>query len=149
MSSDTTTTTATATVIGIGQAIAEKIGTIEGAPSNISFDLVPTYELDHVQALQVVVAPQAYLRGNSGAATRGAPDKIVKVNIAVLKRCLSKDEIPNLLLLTEAIADGIDRECVGNGFVTSVEFDPIYDADAFRRMKVFIAVCTATVKVLS
>lgn len=145
MSSDTTT----ATVIGIGQAIADKIGTIEGAPSAISFDLVPTYELDQVRTLQVVVGPQAYIRSNEGAATRGDPDKIVKINVAVLQKCGDKSEIPALLLLTEAIADGIDRQVLGGGLVLSVEFDPIYDADVFRRMKVFIAVCTATVKVLS
>lgn len=147
MSSNTEAPTPTATVIDIGEAIAEKIQTIEGA-SNVAFDLVPDFNLPQVKALQIVVAPQTYARGNKGAASRDNPDEIVKVNIAVLKKCSGKTDIPDMLLLTEAIAKGIERQIVSRGLVLFVEFDPLYDTEAFRQMKVFVAVCTATVKVL-
>ena len=147
MSNSQETATPAATVIEIGEAIAAKIQTIEGA-ANVVFDLVPDFNLPQVKTLQIVVAPQTYARGNKGAASRDNPDEIVKVNIAVLKKCSGKTDIPGMLLLTEAIARGIERQIVSRGLVLFVEFDPLYDTEAFRQMKVFVAVCTATVKVL-
>ena len=136
-----------ATVIEIGEAITEKIRTIGGA-ENVSFDLVLDFPLPHIRELKIIVAPQSYTRGNKGAASRENPDEAVKFNIAILKKCSGATEIPDMLLLTETIAKGIERQIISRGIVTQVEFDPLYDAENFRTMKVFVAVCTATVKVL-
>lgn len=140
-----------APAVEIGEAITAKVKTITGAEC-ATFDLVPEFDLPQVKNLKIIVAPQAYSRGNKGAASRDIPDEIVTINIAVMQKCSNKNEIPGLLVLTEAIATGIERKKIsGNtlsGLVLSVAFDPIYDSNAFRQSKVFIAVCTATVKVL-
>lgn len=137
-----------ATTIEIGEAITDKIRTIAENAESVTFDLVPDFNLPQVKSLKIIVAPQTYARGNKGAASRENPDEVVKVNIAILKKCSGKMDIPDLLFLTETIAKGIERQIVSRGLVLSVEFDPLYDAEAFREMKVFVAVCTATVKVL-
>ena len=144
---ETATAETAATTIEIGEAITAKVKTISGAESAV-FDLVPDFSLPQVKARQIVIAPQAYARGNKGAASRDNPDEVVKVNIAVMQKCGSKTDIPALLLLTEAIATGLERTKVASGLVLSVEFDPLYDAEMFRQTKVFVAVCIATVKVL-
>lgn len=140
-----------AAAVAIGTAITAKIQTISGA-SCAAFDLVPEFDLPQVQNLKIIVAPQSYSRGNKGAASRENPDELVKINVAVIQKCSSKADIPALLLLTEEIAKGIERKTVTDdgttGLVVSVEFDPLYDANAFKQTKVFIAVCTATIKVL-
>ena len=140
-----------AAAVAIGTAITAKIQTISGAFC-AAFDLVPEFDLPQVQSLKIIVAPQSYSRGNKGAASRKNPDELVKINVAVMKKCSGKADIPALLLLMENIAKGIERQPVSGdgtaGLVISVEFDPLYDAEAFRQTKVFIAVCSATVKVL-
>ncbi len=140
-------TTPHSTAVLIAQAITAEIAGIDGAQC-ACLDLVPDFELQHVQDLQIVVSPQSLTRGNKGAADRSAPDCTVKVDIAILKKCASKADIPGMLTLTEKIARGIERKPVANlGIVSTVEYAPLYDMQVFRRMKVFIAVCTATVKV--
>lgn len=136
------------TAIQIAQAIADEIAAIEGAECAV-LDLVPDFDLQDVKNLQIIVSPQGMTRGNKGAADRGAPDCTVKTNIAVLKKCGSKKEIPDMLTLSENIGRGIERKTVANlGIVSVVEFDPLYDMRVFRQMKVFIAVIAATIKVV-
>lgn len=143
--------TQTAKTVSIGQLITNKITTISGAECAV-FDLVPDFCLAEVNTLKIIVAPQSYSRGNKGAASRENPDEIIRINIAVMKKCSGKADIPAMLLLTEQIATGIERKTVSDenstGLVLAVEFDPLYDADAFTQSKVFISVCTATVKVI-
>ena len=140
-----------ATSITIGTALTEKIKTVSGA-GNAVFDLVPEFDLSQVKSLKIIIAPQSYARDNKTAANRRKPDETVKINIAVMQKCSSKANIPDLLALTEKIARGIEREVISTetatALITSVEFDPLYDAEAFRETKVFISVCTATIKVL-
>ena len=141
----------TAKTVSIGQLITGKVAAIPGAGCAV-FDLVPEFDLHQVNELKIIIAPQSFSRGNSGAASRETPDAVIKINIAVMKKCGSKADIPDLLLLTEQIATGIERKTVSDsdstGLVIAVEFDPLYDADAFMSTKVFIAVCTTTVKVI-
>lgn len=137
------------TAIKVTEAIGTMVAAIEGAEC-ARIDLAPDFDLPQVTDLQIVVSPQSYTRGNKGAADRSAPDSGVKVSIAIMKKCALKSEIPDMLALSEKIATGIERKTLagGAGLVTLIEFDPIYDMGIFRRMKVFISVCTATVKVL-
>ena len=136
-----------ATVIDIGEALTAKIQTVTGASAAV-FDLVPDFGLAQVSDLKIIVTPQAYTRGNKGAASRETPDTTCKINIAIMKKCGSKADIPDLLELTENIAKAIERQIIGNGLVLSVEFDPIYSMDIFQQMKVFMSVCTANIKVI-
>lgn len=137
------------TAVAVAQAITAKVAAIEGASCAV-LDLVPEFDLQQVSALQIIVSPQSYTRGNKGSADRGAPDSSVKVSIAIMRKCANKSEIPTMLTLSEKIARGIERQTLTNsiGIVSQIEFDPLYDMQIFRRMKVFIAVCTATIKVI-
>ena len=143
--------TAKSKIVSIGELIQAKIAAIDGASAAV-FDLVPDFTLAQVTTLKIIVSPQSYARGNKGAASRENPDEIVKINIAVMKKCSAKTDIPGMLLLTEQIAKGIERQTVSDadttGLVLSVDFEPIYDAGLFRQTKIFISVCTATVKVI-
>jgi len=136
-----------AITVSIGNEIVDLVKTVPGAECAV-FDLVPDFTLEQVRQRRIVAAPQAYIRGNKDSASRAHPDETVKINIAVMEKCKSVSELPDLLALTEQIAAAIDRQVITSGIITNVEFDPIYDAQNFRQMKVFIAVCTATVKVI-
>lgn len=132
----------------VAKDITALIRTADGAECAV-LDLVPDLDLSQVRDLQIIVTPQGYSRPNTGAATRAAPDQIVTVNIAVMKKCANESEIPGMLDLVEAVAAAIERQQVSIGIVTAVENDPIYDVTIFRQKKIFLSIMTATVKVLA
>ena len=137
----------TSTAIKLTEAVTELIAAIPGAECAV-MDLVPDYNLSQIKDLRIIVAPQSFSRGNSGSASRSGPERQIKVNIAVLQKCRSKTDIPRLLILTENIADGIERKSIPGGIILSIDNDPIYDPNIFQNMKIFIAVMTATIKVV-
>lgn len=132
-------------IITAADEITTVIRTVNGAECAV-LDLVPEMDLDQVRNLQIVVTPQGKTRTNQGGANRATPERTVKVNIAIMKRLQNKNQIPDMLNLAEAVEKSIERRRIGNGIVTHVEMDPIYDTEVFRRCKVFIAVMTANIK---
>ena len=134
-------------IVDLCNAVNNEIKKVPGAECTV-FDLVPYFSFSEMKQLRIVVAPQSLARTNQGAASREGNDKTVKINIAIMKKCVSKSEIPDLLFFTEKIADALNRKVISASLVISVEFDPVYDPDVFRRDKVFCSVCTLTLKVL-
>ena len=134
--------------ITICEDITAIVAAIPGA-ENAEMDLVPEYDLSQITGLKIVLAPHGYVRSNKGAADRSGPDQSVKIDLAIMKKCSNKLEIPDLLAFSETIVKGVDRKSVQDGFVTGVENDPLYDANIFRSMKVFITTLSINIKVLS
>lgn len=135
-------------IANVAGEIATLIRNAEGAQCAV-LDFIPDLDLSQVRELRIIVTPQGYSRPNTGAATRAAPDQIVTVNIAVLKKCVDENEITGMLDLVENVAASVERKQVSCGLITAVENDPIYDVTIFRQKKIFLSIMTATVKVLA
>ena len=135
-------------IIQIAEDVAAKVNAIQFDETALVavVDLAPDFDLAKIKERRIVVSPQSYVRTNIA---RGESGSSAKINVCVCEK-ITLLQIADRLDLVETIARGLERQqLAGAGaLVTSVEFDPVYDANLLRSTHVFVSVCTVTVKVI-
>ena len=134
----------------IAQNIAEKVSEIQfnGEKITATVDLAPELDMYKLKERSVFVTPQIYTRSNI---SRSESAVVAKLNIAVCER-ITTDELDSRIELVETIASTLERSVLQQkdllAVVSSVEFDPVYDAESLLTKRCFVSICSVTVKVL-
>lgn len=125
------------------EQVASAVKSVEGASCAV-MDLVPDIAFNKVSGLEIYVMPEGAVRE---FATRSFTDSNIRVGVALLKKLPSKADIPAMILLEESIAKALERtRLAGSGVVVKVEFDPLYNPELFKNMKLFFGLLIVTVK---
>lgn len=107
----------------------------------------PEFALDSIENLIVAVVPKGI---EFTAHSRSENEKIVKIDIGVMKKC-SDGEIESLLDTVQNICDRFARLRLGNtrALCVKVENNPVYAPEHLLQRKQFTSVITLTFKIIS
>ena len=138
-------------MIQIARDVAAKVSAvqIDGTALAAALDVAPDFDLAQVKQRKIIVMPQSYSRNN---ATRGDSGASAKVNVCLIEK-IAIAEAESRVSIMETVASALERQPLMDGgapyaLVTAVEFDPVYDAQLLRNSRVFLSICTVTVKVI-
>jgi len=138
-------------MIQIARDVAAKVSTVQIAGRRLAaaLDVAPDFDLAQVKQRKIIVTPQSYSRNN---ATRGDSGASAKVNVCLIEK-IAIAEAESRVSIMETVASALERQPLTDGgapyaLVTAVEFDPVYDAQLLRNSRVFLSICTVTVKVI-
>ena len=107
--------------------------------------LIPESDLTKVKTLQIISVPHSL---ESKIVVRGgAKDRIVRVDVGVMKRA-TENELEDLLGLTQAIGDLLEGHRFSGGLCVEVAYAPLYDVDIWLQQQSFLAVVSAKIRVL-
>ena len=121
--------------------------TYNGKLLSATVDFVPDFPLNKIKDRRIIVTPFGYGRNNLA---RDRSETEAKINVGICEK-ISLADVDDRLLLVETIIKSLERTILPTkkAVVLRSETDPIYDAELLRTTRIFIAICTFTVKVVA
>ena len=146
----------TASIIAIADAIVTKLNSVQVvvAPAVSPFspftftavrEYAPTYRLEDMDTLHVVVCPRSKTTTMNGRAN-SLQDDVVDVGIMQRPSDTSKTTLDALMLLVEQIADVLDFTEFGGSAWQASANEPVFAPEHLREWKQFSSVLSITVR---
>lgn len=127
---------AAATIMELAKGVAQDL-----AQYNAELTLNPDYELRNMKTRRVVVVPVAK---QMDIESRAGTKYHHTINVGVIHKCRTEDDIEPLIALAETIGQGMLRKRIAGEICTSAKWEPLYAHEEIRAKGQFTSVIVLT-----